>query len=539
MNALRIANKKGFILILAYSVIAALLVLISAIIQRSIGESNLARRNSAYTETFYLAEAGLAQGAFDLAFMAANPPGNVPSVRLNIAVNTPNANAVVTYSWTDLTGAANPDQTIIDPQTGTTFFIRYYQISATAGHNQFADIYRQATVVTLNQIIARRKTYAFQHAVFYNDDLELLPGRPMNFSGKIHSNHDIYIASDGSTLTIKRDTGNYGYLYSAGSIYNKRKDKAGSDSGSVSIQVAGAVGYELMKKAGEASPLDCLRSDWTDGSQNRWAGAVKSSVHGITSLAVPVVGSTQPTGYYAQNCGLKIVNTTAYDASGSPVSLPSDTVTQNTFYDSRAGKTVTVTDIDMAKLNTSGSFPANGLLYVTRTDATTSQPNGVRLKNGAELSSALTVVSNDPVYVQGNYNKTNKKPAAVIGDALNILSINWNDQDNQGHNNHAAGLTEVNAAFIAGIKTTVSGNYNGGLENYPRLLENWSNISLKIRGSFVELWNSQIAQGNWGSASYTPPNRDWDYDTSFNNPNSLPPFTPCAVEIQKVAWWKS
>ena len=83
------------------------------------------------------------------------------------------------------------------------------------------------------------------------------------------------------------------------------------------------------------------------------------------------------------------------------------------------------------------------------------------------------------------------------------------------------------------------GQYNGGLENYPRLHEKWTGVTLSIKGSFVSLWNSQIATGNWvyGNPQYTAPNRLWDYDTDFSSGN-LPPFTPWAVLINRGAWWK-
>ena len=51
-------------------------------------------------------------------------------------------------------------------------------------------------------------------------------------------------------------------------------------------------------------------------------------------------------------------------------------------------------------------------------------------------ANGLTVVSENPVYVQGNYNATNDPvanpnedhvPAAIIADAVTILSNNWTD----------------------------------------------------------------------------------------------------------------
>jgi hypothetical protein len=165
------------------------------------------------------------------------------------------------------------------------------------------------------------------------------------------------------------------------------------------------------------------------------------------------------------------------------------------------------------------------------------------LVNGATLNAGLTVVSNNPVYVQGDYNSTSKKPAAIISDALNLLSNAWADSNStKSLSNRIASSTTVNAAFIAGIKETPTvngGNYSGGLENYPRLHEDWSSKTLTIRGAFVELWQSQQAQGAWGSASYSAPTRNWDYDTDFNTEANLPPFTPHAVSVSRSLYWFS
>jgi hypothetical protein len=129
------------------------------------------------------------------------------------------------------------------------------------------------------------------------------------------------------------------------------------------------------------------------------------------------------------------------------------------------------------------------------------------------------VVSNDPVYIQGDYNSAYKKPAAIISDAVTILSSNF------GTGNQPPETTTTNAAFIAGIKPTAGSQYSGGFENYLRFLEDWTGKNLNVTGSFVEQGASQIAQGNWGSY-YKPPNRNWNFDSSFNNSDNLPPFTP-------------
>ncbi len=69
----------------------------------------------------------------------------------------------------------------------------------------------------------------------------------------------------------------------------------------------------------------------------------------------------------------------------------------------------------------------------------------------------------------------------------------------------------------------MGGAYSGGLENMPRFHENWGGTSfgqpqVRIRGAFISLFNSTKADGAWGNASYTPPNRDWNWDSAiFSN----------------------
>jgi hypothetical protein len=176
---------------------------------------------------------------------------------------------------------------------------------------------------------------------------------------------------------------------------------------------------------------------------------------------------------------------------------------------------------------------------------------GIRIKNadsirssvgGAPVPRGFTVVSDQAAYTQGHFNRTNKIPAAVMADSLNVLSSGWNDANaSAGLGSRIAASTTINSAFLAGTDTTggvegvggQSGAYNGGLENYPRFHEDWSGRVMTYRGSFVSLGRPRRVNGAWGSQSYSPPNRDWNYDTSFNNAANLPPITPRFVYLKQ------
>ena len=82
------------------------------------------------------------------------------------------------------------------------------------------------------------------------------------------------------------------------------------------------------------------------------------------------------------------------------------------------------------------------------------------------------------------------------------------------------------------------GNYSGGFENLPRFHENWSGKTATIRGSFINIFDSEIAKSPWsyGGNVYTAPNRDWQYDTDLMDMANLPPYTPSAIYFLRVLW---
>jgi hypothetical protein len=130
----------------------------------------------------------------------------------------------------------------------------------------------------------------------------------------------------------------------------------------------------------------------------------------------------------------------------------------------------------------------------------------------------------------------------VITDAINLLSNSWNDTKTKTGALPVAANSTYNVAMITGNHATNGPGYgyNGGLENLPRFHEDWAGKTSTIRGSFVNLWESQVAKGPWvyGANNYTAPNRDWDYDTSFNNITNLPPYTPMTVRTAKKVYWE-
>jgi len=438
----------------------------------------------------------------------------------------------------------------------------------------------------------------FQFLIFYNKDLEILPGPSADFLGRIHSNGDIYIGC-GNTLTC--DTR---YIRAVGNIYRRRKNDGSHSTGNVLVRSVLDDVYRNMENYwdfaypsldGFDSNFDGYDADgdgdltgpgdvppWAVRAWDLWGGTVRTADHGVSELAVPTVQAIDPyvpqaggdyqynpgtdtytyvgegngdssRGFFHRQADLVIIDNVAYDGDGNVINWPDvdgDEVPDNpicdvTFFEGREEVDVTCTQIDVDILNQSGYFPENGLLYATRTDATAAQPNGIRLANGSVLSGPLTVVSDTPVYVWGNFNigdggANPKQPAAVITDAINLLSNAWDDTKvDNGPLPHAS-ETWYNLSYITGNYVTEPGVYNGGVENLPRFHERWSNVNCHIYGSFVNLWDSRLGDGLWvyGSDNYTAPRRLWNFDSDLLAAGGLPPFTPRAVGAERVYFQK-
>ena len=341
-------------------------------------------------------------------------------------------------------------------------------------------------------------------------------------------------------------------------------------------------GFDMDGNGNPVDPGDWL--PWGPGAVEWWGPeydytgssgqTVMDSAHGVQTAAVPLLDSiamfeadaggswdynpatgdytavapgtgAYSKGYYHDQAGLTLLTKPdgtikAYGAGGVALTLPGGIAQVKSIYDARQGGYVKVTEIDMDALNSSGLFPSNGLLYAANPGSGTgTSAGGVKLVKGSKLAAALTVVSENPVYVQGDYNTVNKKGASVLCDAINLLSNAWTDSKGSS-GLPTATETTFNLAFVTGNQDTVSGGaYNGGLENLPRFHESWTGKKCNLKGSLVNLWNSQHGTGAWkyGGNVYTAPNRVWSYDTDFNNAANLPPFTPLAVTTVDVVVW--
>jgi hypothetical protein len=512
-----------------------------AAIRTSDTDVSIAGNSVHRTQAFYFAEAGAEKAVADI-FSSYRNAGSAPNPLPSDSVKTDIGSIV--YSTRDLGPAANTTLSK-GAYAGLYGLAKRFEIIARGR------IANEPEVVQVHQEVQDVLIPIFQFAVFYEDDLEFHPGPDMRIGGRMHTNADMYLGA-GSNLYIDS------YVTSAGDIFADRKAGAAIAYGAGNVFVRDASGnYQGMEQGGDW--LDSQDSTWVPESQTRWDGRVQDKNHGFQELNLPLAGARNPTDLIdpADNgnnpasmenkAGLKIVNGQAYfNSSGTWTNVTAPLVaagalSTGNFYNQREAKWVKSVDVDVQALGATSYFPDNGIIYSAQ-DVAAGTEYATRLTNGAELPKPLTLASPNPVYTVGDYNTTQKKPAAILTDAYTILSNTWDDtRGNADVSTRQAGDTKVNVAFMSGNSPTGENGhaYNGGLENLPRLLEDWDGRTLTLRGSFVDLWESRQATGPWGGKYYSPPNRDWGFDTDFLDPGKLPPGTPRVNATQKVSWRQS
>ena len=389
-----------------------------------------------------------------------------------------------------------------------------------------------------------------QFAVFYEHDLEILPGPQFIIEGWVHTNGDLYVGSENSLSFDSKIT-------AKGDVYHYRKDNPNAAiNGSVNIKDADG-NYQAMGN------LDSTNPDWAEESQTRWDGRVRSQDHLVPNLSLPLETGENPhdiieranesdssaltAAKFMNKADLKIINGVGYDKNGNvvpltyhPASAPATTksiISTKTFKNYRENKTIIATELNVGYLIESGINVGDGVIYISDNQpASPSSQAAVRITNGATLpAGGLTVATDNPIYVKGNYNSVSTKPSLVVGDAVNILSNNWSDS-NSTYSSRIAGNTTVKTVVMTGNTETVLGQYNGGLENVLRFLEQWFGKTLTFRGSIIDMWNSEIATGAWiyGSPQYTAPNRDWRFDSMYLDPLNSPPGIPVVYSIERI-----
>jgi len=425
------------------------------------------------------------------------------------------------------------------------------------------------TEAILELLFKSRLVPMFQFAAFYNKDLEILPGPDMSLEGPVHTNGDLYLGS-GNTLDV------LGQVTTAGDLFHGRKNEDTCMSGGVAVI-----------DPDDLSGIPDCGSDRLEIEQEDVGAWNDMILIGVDNLIVPEPEALDPTPgeIYWDKADIRIMLDLEQDPPQAQIRRTDDSVDalatdalescgavghSDSFYNNREATSVEMLEVDVQELldcihqhNLMGMSKdlddgsEGGLVWYFGVDGPDDEMvnnYGVRVHNGTELVSeletapavqGLTVVTNQAVYVQGHYNKDSKKPASFLADSLNVLSTDWDDANSQRDldDHRVAGNTTIYAAFLAGTDTTGNvegedgqdGDYNGGLENYPRFHEKWSGKTLTYRGSFVSLYRPRHVDGSWvyGGQQYKAPIRDWGYDTDFDSAENLPPLSPRFVYLRQ------
>ena len=429
----------------------------------------------------------------------------------------------------------------------------------------------------------------FQFGVFYDRDLEINNGPPMTFSGWVHSNRSLYLSSANANYMNQ--------ITAADSVFWSRKDTP--------VTLAGV---NIANNANVLTPLDfdsrsMPGATFVTRSNLRFNGRLMSRVSGVRPLRLPLPGGMDPVELVlpaqggdtpdvaqvrmANKADLRIVVNLAnpltsicteatFFRSGGRVPLGASCpsilqFTRNAFWDGREMKRPDVLEVDMNALrtfvNTSPSDRQVSIVYVEFQGRDSTIVNrdypAIRIRNGSQLPDpqfpgepgGMTIVTNAAMYVWGDYNTVNWKPAALIADVTNFLSNAWTDGASTTYPRpRTFATTSVFAALLAGNSETPCDArncgspqpYGGGLENFPRFLEDWGGSAagtpFNYTGSLVALFVSRQSARPWGHtlnggrAYYSPPVRNWSFETRFRNPMLLPPGTPRLGSVLQIAY---
>lgn len=359
--------------------------------------------------------------------------------------------------------------------------------------------------------------------VFYAVDLEIGLGGPGQFrlTDRVHSNSNVYLRSsrpltfDGHLTASKRIVTNSHpndpVYYDSGPV--TYRGEADSKVNTMTLPLGGPNTLALLRSIVEVPP--------PGEPTNSPLGRMRS--YNQADLIIRVGDSN--------------VVTTSGAYNGFAVSLPWSEVgifvsTNNSFFDRRESRQVQAVELDVQVLNARLAYLRSVLgrsprmIYIIDERTTDLVSMGaIRIVKAKSLpAGGLTVATPNPLYLWGDFNSPDTsggtggsmpEPAALICDAITVLSENWVDAlSTQPILFRLATSTKVNACIITGITPSSGGYYSGGLENAKRLLEFWWGSTLTFRGSVAVLYYSQQARGPWGTWDvYYPPTRNFTFDS--------------------------
>ena len=409
----------------------------------------------------------------------------------------------------------------------------------------------------------------FQSSIFYQVDMEFGNDQAMNIGGLVFGNQDIYFAPS-APLVFSNDVAMAGQYFLNQSALDPT-DRSTANGGITFLeqhltnvcQLSPPVGFFTFGSGHPATANYAMLASS--------AGSSNEPVHFFCLADLIIIISnktvTATSGYGIDNQATII----------PPADLGKFIKLGETFYNGRESKTINAVNVDIGKLRT-WSATNNTLraalggrdlksVYIADLSVEANRETGIVLTNGSALPPlGLSIATPNPAYIVGSWNtSTNGNPSAIYADAITVLSGAWK-------NNHSADKflsaqqrrtldnlmtamnrnprlralaqarseqlraslgfrlatsTTINAALFSGIVPSNGTNYSGGVENFIRLLEDWTDETLTFNGAIACMFYSQVAQGPWMTYSnvYKEPNLNWSCKNYFDW-TKLPPMTP-------------
>ena len=615
MRRLKEQSQSGHAMLMALTIVT----IISGLAAVAMRRSSDATRTSARASSFAAAERAVdgvleyAYGTWKTAISQKDSPLNTTS---DNGVLVPTGPAIPGYTYATAlridpvdaygspTGTPAPSVTQLATYPGwhgnTYSYIASVRLQSTNGPTSNRPV--PAGAKRLFQYI---EVPLFQSMFFYENNLEIYRPAPMIVSGLVHTNSRLLVSGQGDKTGIELQfNGNLSYAGGNSTTpgYSTTEVPVGGAlwagftaliaatnmepptyaAGGESQQVANVERYEPLGK----SPALVINTADTNPNNDSMREIIEPP---NTSFSDPPELAKRR-AYNKAGIIFTINGTTVTITAQNGTVLSATTITnlktaftgKTTIYDQREGKNVDVANINVSKITTelnAVSSGFNGLMYIHDTTAVTTsdpEPKTVRLQNGGVLpNSGLTVASQNPVYIQGDYNTgtttsptsvpanstgnpTNtdspvvsgytRKPAAVLADAVMFLSNSWSDANSSlSVSSRPASNTTYNLGIMTGnipsgwdpdgSGPAAAYGYSGGANNFPRFLEAWSGKTCTYYGSMVQLFQSKTFTGKWDTGNiYSAPNRRWNFDTLFST--TPPPGSLDAVAIIRGGYTK-
>ncbi len=308
-----------------------------------------------------------------------------------------------------------------------------------------------------------------------------------------------------------------------------------------------------------------------DSTVRPWSPFGAATVDGTAAIAAPAAGAAR-----AANV-VTITTTAAHGFSvGQWVNVSGvANATFNGAWQITAVPSATTFRYNQVGVNTTSGGGNANVAHPMRANQQVFFRRALKLVNGGLGNvpvPGLTIASENPVYIQGDYNASTGAGGAanfgnphsatsVIADSVTLLSSAWNDiwsfrypgtpiQANPGPGGglegRKAASTTYRLAIISGkglsfpqpAGTPKDFGTDGGVHNFLRYIEDWGGQTLNYRGSIVSFYFNRQAVGTYKCCTvvYSPPSRGYNFDTDFLTPTLLPPRTPMFRDVNTIGF---